>query len=403
MTPLIDLQGVSKRYRLRRSGDLKARFLSRMHGRGRGHDDLWALRDVSFTVGHGESVGLIGRNGSGKSTLLKLIAGIHRPTSGRVLVQRDIQIGTLIELGIGFHMELSGRENVQLNAAIHGLTAAEIAAIYPAVVEYSGLRDFMDVQLKNYSSGMQMRLAFAVAANLDPELLLLDEIFAVGDEEFQKQCRRTIEQFLADGKTILFVSHSASAVLDICRRVCLLEHGRVIFDGPASEGLAAYQRLIMTPPTPIGSESAPPIAVSGDAAHRLAFLREQGLARDRWVLEIGQGALTPGLRDLVDAGRHFVCAAHPTVELLGLPPIDVAITDAAFAELSNEWMGPLVVTVIRALAPRGRFFATYYGERINLEQLAAIARTAGGTVEPVDTWTSVDGQHMAVFTRAAPA
>ena len=139
MAPLIDLQDVSKRYRLRRSGDLKARMLGRLRAQAHDHDDLWALRDVSFSVGHGESVGLIGRNGSGKSTLLKLIAGIHRPTTGRVLVERDMQIGTLIELGIGFHLELSGRENVSLNAAIHGLSAAQIADIYPAVVEYSGV------------------------------------------------------------------------------------------------------------------------------------------------------------------------------------------------------------------------------------------------------------------------
>jgi ABC-2 type transport system ATP-binding protein len=254
MTPLIDLRHVSKRYWLRKnlSGDLKSRFLSLLHTDKREiRDELWALRDVSLTVGRGESVGLIGRNGSGKSTLLKLIAGIHRPTNGSVLVSRGIQIGTLIELGIGFHLELSGRENVHLNAAIHGMTAAQIAEIYPAVVEYSGLRDFMDVQLKNYSSGMHMRLAFAVAANLDPDVLLLDEIFAVGDEEFQKQCRRTMEQFLAEGKTILFVSHSSHTVREVCRRVCLLEHGRLLFDGQVDEGLDAYNRLMSTPPTPI--------------------------------------------------------------------------------------------------------------------------------------------------------
>ena len=249
-TPLIDLRHVSKRYWLRnnRSGELKVRMLALLDKSKREQrDELWALRDVSLTVGRGESIGLIGRNGSGKSTLLKLVAGIHRPTEGQVLVARGMQIGTLIELGIGFHMELSGRENVHLNAAIHGMTAEQIAEIYPAVVEYSGLREFMDVSLKNYSSGMQMRLAFAVAANLDPDVLLLDEIFAVGDEEFQKQCRRTMEQFLAAGKTILFVSHSSYTVREVCRRVCLLEHGRLLFDGPADKGLAAYQKLMRQP------------------------------------------------------------------------------------------------------------------------------------------------------------
>src|SRR5262245_17041407 len=153
MAPLIELRNVSKRYWLRqnRSGDLKSRFLGLVDPNKREvRRELWALRDVSFSVGHGESIGLIGRNGSGKSTLLKLGAVTHEPTEGRVLVQKGIQIGTLIELGIGFHPELSGRENVSLNAAIHGMTAEQIDEIYPAVVEYSGLRDFMDVQLKNY-------------------------------------------------------------------------------------------------------------------------------------------------------------------------------------------------------------------------------------------------------------
>src|SRR5215510_5532182 len=254
--PLIDLRHVSKRYWLRknRTGDLKSRVLSMLHADKREtRDELWALRDVSLTVGRGESVGLIGRNGSGKSTLLKMIAGIHRPTEGSVLVSRGIQIGTLIELAIGFHAELSGRENVHLNAAIHGMSKEQIAEIYPAVVEYSGLRDFMDVQLKNYSSGMSMRLAFAVAANLDPDVLLLDEIFAVGDEEFQKQCRRTLDQFLANGKTILFVSHSSPTVREICRRVCLLEHGRLLFDGPSDEGIDEYHRMMASQPAPASS------------------------------------------------------------------------------------------------------------------------------------------------------
>src|SRR5262249_35256667 len=156
MTPLIDLRHVSKRYWLRknRSGDLKSRFLSALHeGRRETRDELWALRDVSFTVGRGESIGLIGRNGSGKSTLLKLVAGIHRPTTGSVLVSRGIQIGTLIALGVGFHTELSGRENVYLNAALHGMTSAQAAETYPAAVESSALAEFQEAQSQNDLSG----------------------------------------------------------------------------------------------------------------------------------------------------------------------------------------------------------------------------------------------------------
>ncbi len=150
----------------------------------------------------------------------------------------------MIELGVGFHPELTGRENVFLNAAIHGLTRAEIEAIYEPVVEYSGLEHFMDVPLKTYSSGMHMRLGFAIAARLEPDVLLLDEIFAVGDADFQTRCIRTLKQFLEDGKTIVFVSHAPDAIRAICRRVCVLDQGRLTFDGPVEEGLSFYQSAL---------------------------------------------------------------------------------------------------------------------------------------------------------------
>ncbi len=171
-------------------------------------EEFWALRDVSLRIEHGEALGLVGRNGSGKSTLLKLIAGIHRPTSGRLLVARNARISSMIELGVGFHPELTGRENVFLSASIHGLSRIEIESIYDAVVEYSGLEHFIDVPIKNYSSGMYMRLGFAIAANLEPDILLLDEIFAVGDADFQQRCTATVQRFMAEGKTIIFVSHA---------------------------------------------------------------------------------------------------------------------------------------------------------------------------------------------------
>ena len=412
MPPLIQLRHVSKRYWLRknRSGELKARFLGLLHNQKREiRDELWALRDVSFAVGPGESLGLIGRNGSGKSTLLKLVAGIHRPTLGQVSVRRDLQIGTLIELGIGFHMELSGRENVHLNAAIHGMTAAQIAAIYPAVVEYSGLRDFMDVQLKNYSSGMQMRLAFAVAANLDPDVLLLDEIFAVGDEEFQKQCRRTIDQFLAAGKTILFVSHSSASVRDVCQRVCLLEHGRLLYDGPVDEGLDAYQRLMLTPPTPL--ESGPPVLdrpppvicertapVTGDAgAQQFDFLRAQGLSASDYVLEVSSGAspARTALAGFLQYGHGFALDADEgRFELDALPPISIATAFDVFPTLPREAVGRCIASVVRGLAAHGRFFATVTTEQE--AQIVALAGAAGARAERVDGWNAL-GRQMLVF------
>jgi lipopolysaccharide transport system ATP-binding protein len=246
MDIMIDAQQVSKRFYLRHTGpsELKIRFLTMFQERPREKvEEFWALRDVSLTVRGGEAVGVIGRNGSGKSTLLKIVAGLHTPTSGRLLVQAGARIGTMIELGLAFHPELSGEENVCLNASVYGLSRAEIAALYPRVVEYSGLAHFMDTPLKSYSSGMQLRLGFAVAAHLDPDVLLLDEIFAVGDAEFQRRCFGTLQSFRAQGKTILFVSHTPGAIRTMCDRVCVLEQGELRFDGGVEDGLAFYEGL----------------------------------------------------------------------------------------------------------------------------------------------------------------
>jgi ABC-type polysaccharide/polyol phosphate transport system ATPase subunit len=206
--------------------------------------EFWALRDASLAVRAGESIGLVGRNGSGKSTLLKLIAGIHRPTEGRIVVRRGIRIGSMIELGVGFHPELTGRENVFLNASIYGFRRAEVERVYDSILDYAEIGPFIDQPVKNYSSGMSMRLAFAVAAHMDPDVLLLDEIFAVGDADFQEKCKATMQEFLARGKTILFVSHSAQSIRHMCSRVCVLSHGRIVFDGPVEDGLAAYGAVI---------------------------------------------------------------------------------------------------------------------------------------------------------------
>ena len=245
--PVIDAQSVSKRFLLRHnaSTELKVRFLSFLHPEKRQSiEEFWALRDVSLRVEHGEAIGLVGRNGSGKSTLLKLIAGIHRPTSGRVLVARNARISSMIELGVGFHPELTGRENVFLSASIYGLARPKIESIYDAVVEYSGLEHFIDVPIKNYSSGMYMRLGFAIAANLDPDILLLDEIFAVGDADFQQRCTATVHRFMAEGKTVIFVSHALASIRSMCRRVCVLDRGVLAFDGELEEGLSFYEQTL---------------------------------------------------------------------------------------------------------------------------------------------------------------
>lgn len=243
---VIRAEQVSKRFSIHRnySPSLKEQALGLFHDRNRMvTSHFWALRDVSLDVRRGESVGLVGRNGSGKSTLLRLIAGIHRPTTGRMLVRVATRIGTMIELGVGFHAELSGRDNIYLNASVYGLTRAEVDRIYDSVVDYAELATFIKEPIKNYSSGMVVRLAFAVAAHLDADVLLLDEIFAVGDIAFQDKCRATMRRFMDQGRTILFVSHSATAVAETCSRVCVLDAGRLVFDGPAAEGLGVYQTI----------------------------------------------------------------------------------------------------------------------------------------------------------------
>jgi ABC-type polysaccharide/polyol phosphate transport system ATPase subunit len=251
---VIDARGVSKVYVLRhnRSMALKTRFLSWFHEAHReSAEEFAALTDVSLSIRHGDTLGIVGRNGCGKSTLLKMIAGLVRPTSGQLLVDRHARIGTMIELGIGFHPELTGQENVRLSSSIYGFSREQIDTFYPRVVAYSRLEHFMDVPIKNYSSGMRMRLGFAIAVHLEADVLLLDEIFAVGDAEFQEQCAETLHDLRAQGRTILFVSHATPAIRKVCSRVCVLDHGRLIFDGDVDEGLATYERLTGVSDSPL--------------------------------------------------------------------------------------------------------------------------------------------------------
>jgi ABC-type polysaccharide/polyol phosphate transport system ATPase subunit len=216
---------VSKAFTIRhnKADSLKSKVIGFFHKRYREQrETLWALKDVSLNISPGEAFGLVGRNGSGKSTLLKVIAGIYPPTHGKVQLPNGARMGTMIELGVGFHPELTGKENVFLGASIHGLSRKEIDAIYKAVVDFSELDEFMDTPVKNYSSGMHARLGFGLAVNLNPDVLLVDEVLAVGDEAFQQKCTDQINKFRAQGKTIIFVSHSAQDVKKICDRACCL-------------------------------------------------------------------------------------------------------------------------------------------------------------------------------------
>jgi ABC-type polysaccharide/polyol phosphate transport system ATPase subunit len=211
--------------------------------RGRtGGEDVWALRGVSAEIEPGEAVGLIGRNGSGKSTLLRVLAGIIRPTTGTVRVAG--RVGSLLELGAGFHPDFSGRENVYLNGSIQGLRRAEIRERFDEIVAFAELEHEIDRPVRTYSSGMAMRLGFAIAAFLQADVLLLDEVFAVGDENFQRKCFGVIAAFKSQGGTILFVSHDAQAVERLCERSILLSAGEKAYDGPTHEAIARYRRLL---------------------------------------------------------------------------------------------------------------------------------------------------------------
>lgn len=202
----------------------------------------WALRDVNFQVREGEVVGVIGHNGSGKSTLLKILSRITAPTTGQVRVRG--RLASLLEVGTGFHPDLSGRENVFLNAAILGMRREEIRRRFDAIVDFSGIGGFIDTPVRSYSSGMKVRLGFAVAAHLDPDVLLIDEVLAVGDAAFQQRCLERIEQVGAAGRTILFVSHQLGAVSRLAARSVLLDHGRVAFDGPTLQTIRHYEEHI---------------------------------------------------------------------------------------------------------------------------------------------------------------
>jgi ABC-type polysaccharide/polyol phosphate transport system ATPase subunit len=237
----IAVEHASRRFKVypHESRRLKDAIVAR--GRSRAAE-VTALEDVSFDVDPGSAVGLVGRNGSGKTTLLRLLSGIIKPTSGRVEVGG--RIGSLLELGAGFHPDLSGRENVFLNGSIHGLKRAYVREQFDQIVAFAGLEEFIDLPVRTYSSGMYMRLGFAIAAHIDADVLLLDEIFAVGDEQFQRKCFGKIFEFKQRGGTIVFVSHDAAAVERLCDRAVLLRNGTVEFDGPTHDAIVRYRQLL---------------------------------------------------------------------------------------------------------------------------------------------------------------
>jgi ABC-type polysaccharide/polyol phosphate transport system ATPase subunit len=302
---------------------LKDLFVSRGRTEAR---EVQALRDVSLTVEPGEAVGLVGRNGSGKSTLLRLISRIILPTSGRI--ETGGRIASLLELGAGFHPDFTGRENVYLNGSIHGLSRARVREVMDEIVSFAELERFIDLPVRTYSSGMFMRLGFSVAAHIRADVLLLDEVFAVGDEQFQRKCFGKIAEFKNRGGTIVFVSHDAQAVERLCDRAVLLRQGEVAFDGATHDAIAAYRRLLGTEASPEeleaglrewGTGAARIVAASlvdADGDERLQFAAGEP-AVVRLLVDSDAGITPPSvrleLRD--DGGLVLGTVVHDTAEL----------------------------------------------------------------------------------------
>lgn len=242
----VTLDGVSKVFLInrRRGSGLKDRLVDLARGRRAPREELWALRDVSLAIPRGETFALVGPNGCGKSTLLQVVAGILEPDGGRAEVRG--RVTSLLELGAGFSPDLTGRENIFLNASLHGLTRAEVAPRLDAIIAFAELERFIDMPVRNYSSGMYMRLGIAVAVHLDPEIVLIDEAFAVGDEAFQRKCLGRLREFQERGITIVLVSHDPLLVEGVAKRACLLNEGRIVTTGSVTDVLAAYHQLAAT-------------------------------------------------------------------------------------------------------------------------------------------------------------
>jgi ABC-2 type transport system ATP-binding protein len=344
----ISAGSVSKRFanHTERATSLKERLVRRKSS----SVDFYALRDVDLVVKHGETVGLIGANGSGKSTLLKVLAGILRPTSGTV--QANGRIASLLELGAGFNGELSGRENIYLNASLLGLTRRETDELYDSIVDFSELREFIDNPVKHYSSGMYVRLGFSVAVHVDPDILLVDEVLAVGDEHFQRKCLNKITEFQNAGKTILFVSHSPDLIEKVCSRAVLLSDGNVLFDGDPYFAVAELQKLLGTDRPESLPDSGPEgeitisavrFSMTPSGPEELFYPAGSSMAV-RLVLSVGSASV-----EAIDRIR---------VVILGVGDIPIWAMTAAGADLpgdAGEWSLEFFVPEIPPI--KGRFIA----------------------------------------------
>ena len=295
MANAVEIDAVSKTFKLyhERGTSLKERLVKA--GRSR-YDELKALQSISFDVAEGETIGILGRNGSGKSTLLKCICGVLQPSEGEIRVRG--KLAGLLELGAGFQPELSGRDNIYLNGSMLGLTRKEIDDVFDDIVGFAELESFIDNQVKFYSSGMYVRLGFAVAVNVDPDILVIDEVLAVGDEKFQRKCIARIKQFQEMGRTIIFVSHSADQVRSICDRAVVLQTGEMIGMGTPGDAVRLFrERLLEADGAPPAEEAAPEV--------------EPGQQGDRFLLRIREvfTSVSEGESPVLESGDRFSVTA----------------------------------------------------------------------------------------------
>jgi ABC-type polysaccharide/polyol phosphate transport system ATPase subunit len=348
--------------------------------RGSGPPPVQALAGVSLHVRPGETVGVVGRNGAGKSSTLRVLAGIVPLHSGRVEVEG--QVVTLLELGAGFGREFSGRENVYLNGALHGLDRARIEERLDAIVAFSELGEFVDAPVKTYSSGMLVRLGFAIAAHLDADVLLIDEVLAVGDEGFQRKCLRRVSERIAEGTTLVLVSHDPGAIERVCERVVVLDEGRKVFDGPVSEGLLHYHRLIGTEHG--GGERIVPVA-HDVAVEDVELLDEAG--RSRHVFRSGE-PLRLALRVAARSGRESAPLAVEVRggdgEVLFRTATDVTLRDGA-ARLTFD---------VPRLTLLGGDYDVVVGDRVVSLSVAA-EPDAQGVVDLRGTWRAASAAEVA--------
>jgi ABC-2 type transport system ATP-binding protein len=401
----IDARDVCKRFSRRTRGatSLKERIVTR---RRTEVEDLWALQDVSAVIRSGETVGLIGANGAGKSTLLKVLSGIIRPTTGSVQVRG--RVASLLELGAGFTGELSGRDNVYLNAALLGLSHREVDRLFDDIVAFAELEDFIDNEVKHYSSGMYVRLGFAVAVHVDPDVLLVDEVLAVGDEAFQRKCLDKIESFQQAGKTILFVTHSLDLVENLCTRGIVLDHGNVVYDGEPGYAAGTLRGLLGTdrprerPPTTapglVVKDARISVLPGGPRVDELLPDRPMTVAVDVSVKPEHDGrpyagdvvVVGMGAGDIpifvLGADKHIGSARVPdevglwrvTFEVPSLPPLNSKITLAVSILDPSTGLNRGTTRFYETIAITGRHSTGI----VELTQHATVERTGGDGTQP---------------------